>query len=174
MRSGQIAVGSILVSSLLVGGSVYYLQVYGFYETLAPQDRYQVALVDGPASLRIADFQGIDSQSSPLRYRACFSVDGAQTEFVAYPDATPLNAPAWFDCFDAAQIGEDLETGVARGVLVASNSRYGFDQVMALYRDGRAFVWPQINACGAAYFDGNPVPANCPLPPDAAAQTPSN
>ena len=97
MRSGQIAVGSILVSSLLVGGTVYYLQVYGFYETLAPQDRYQVALVDGPASLGIADFQGIDSQSSPLRYRACFSVDAAQPEFVAYPDATPLNAPAWFD-----------------------------------------------------------------------------
>ena len=52
-----------------------------------------------------------------------------------------------------------------RALLVTGNSPYGFDRVMALYPDNRAYVWPQINACGTAHFDGDPLPADCPPPP---------
>jgi len=150
---------------------MYYLQVYGYYETLEPQIGYQVAQADGSARLDIADFEGIDSFSSPLRYRACFTIVGPQPEYVPYDAPEPLNAPGWFDCFDASQIGGDLESGVARSVLVEPNFRYGFDHVMALYPDGRAFVWPQINECGAAHFDGDRVPMGCPLPPETDTQS---
>jgi hypothetical protein len=171
---GRFAAGSLVLSGLAAGGAMYYLQVYGYYETLEPQIGYQVAHADGTARLDIADFRGIDSYSSPLRYRACFTIVGTQPDYVAYEGAEPLNAPGWFDCFDAAQIGGDLESGAARGVLVESNTRYGFDHVMALYPDGRAYVWPQINACGAAHFDGDPVPPGCPPPPAGdAPQSPA-
>lgn len=165
MTMGKFAVVVLLLSGLIAGGAMYYAQVYGYYDTLEPQIGYQVEVADGSARLSISDFEGIDSTSSPLRYRACFTIVGAQPDFIAYPDADPLNGPGWFDCFDAPTIGADLASGAARGVLVEANFRYGFDYVMALYPDGRAKVWPQINACGAPFFDGDPVPPGCPPPP---------
>lgn len=166
MNWGRFAAGALVASGVVAGGAMYYLQVYGYYQTLEPQIGYQVAHRDGSARLTIADFAGIDSDSSPLRYRACFTVVGALPEFVAYDGAGPLTAPGWFSCFDATRIGGDLAVERARAVLVDANFRYGFDRVMALYPDGRAYVWPQINACGAAHFDGDPVPPGCPPAPE--------
>ena len=151
--------------TVLAGGGMYYLQIYGYYDTLPAQAEYPVATPDGQAMLAVDGFQGIDSTSSPLRYRACFTVTGDMPALVDYTGAEPLNAPGWFDCFDAPVIGADLTAGRARAVLVAGNSPYGFDRVMAIYPDNRAYVWPQINACGTAHFDGDPVPADCPPPP---------
>jgi len=159
---GRFAAGGLVLSGVAAGGAMYYLQVYGYYETLEPQIGYQVAVADGSARLSISEFEGIDSYSSPLRYRACFVITAGQPQLIPYEGGEPLNAPGWFSCFDAATIGSDIEQGVARTVLVEANVQYGFDHVMALYPDGRAFVWPQINACGEAHFDGDPVPQGCP------------
>lgn len=167
MNVGRIAAVVIVLSGLIAGVAMYYLQVYGYYTQLEPQSDYQVATPeDGTTRLSIADFEGIDSNSSPLRYRACFTIEGALPPMVDYPAGEPLNAPGWFDCFDAAHIGGDLETGAARAVLVEANVRFGFDRVMAIYPDGRARVWPQVNACGEAFFDGRSLPEGCPNPPE--------
>lgn len=165
MKSGAVAVLGIVIPALLVGGGIYYMQVYGFYDRLPTQDTMTVATPDGPAQLAISGFEGIDSNSSPLRYRACFHVEGPLPQMTTYTDATPLYAPGWFGCFNAETIGADLEAGRARGVLVERDFTYGFDRVMALYPDGRAYVWPQVNPCGAAYFEDDPLPQGCPLPP---------
>ena len=172
--NGKIAAGSIVGAGLVAGVAMYYLQVYGYYETLEPQIGYQVAVEDGTARLSISGFEGIDSFSSPLRYRACFEIVGDLPAVVEYEGGEPLNAPGWFDCFDAARIGGDLENGAARTVLVDANVPYGFDRVMALYPDGRAYVWPQLNACGEAHFDGDPVPAGCPPAPEQPAEQPAS
>src|SRR5690606_24783333 len=103
--------------------------------------------------------------SSPLRYRACFQIVGALPEMVDRPQSEPLNAPGWFDCFDAARIGGDIVAGTARAVMVEENAPWGFDYVMAVYPDGRAYVWPQINHWGEKAFGGAPVPADCPPQP---------
>ena len=117
-------------------------------------------------TLPVRDFRAIDSDSSPLRYRACFTVAADLAEAPAYDDPTPLFAPGWFDCFDAQAIGADLEAGRARAILVAPDTpRYGIDRVMALYPDGRAMVWPQFNPCGTAFYDEDPLPPGCPPPP---------
>jgi hypothetical protein len=162
---GKILAALLVACTVAAGVGVWYLQVYAFYDELEPQIGYQVAHPDGTARLSIADFRGIDSDSSPLRYRACFAVTGALPDLIDYGTATPLIAPGWFDCFDAPAIGADLESGVARAVLVESHVPYGIDRVMALYPDGRAYVWPQFNACGEAYYEDDPLPADCPLPP---------
>ena len=87
--------------------------------------------------------------------------------FVIVEDATPLQAPGWFDCFDAATLTEDLESGAAIAFLSQPHVSYGVDRIVAVYGDGRAYAWHQINECGQAAFDGDPLPADCPEKPES-------
>ena len=68
------------------------------------------------------------------------------TETYALYDApTPLIAPGWFDCFDAMQIGAELEAGAAMAFLSEPDIHPGVDRVVAVFPDGRAFAWHQLN-----------------------------
>lgn len=139
---------------------MFYLQVWGYYRSLPAQSTLQT----GAGPLAITRFEGIDSDSSPLRYRACFNV--AQAPYLPEAAApTPLNAPFWFDCFDAPAIDADLAAGRARALVLETDAPWGFDRLMAIYPNGRAFVWPQVNACGQAHFDGERLPEGCTPPP---------
>ena len=62
-----------------------------------------------------------------------------------YEKPTPLIAPSWFSCFNAKQIGADLENGAAVAFLSEENIHPGVDRVIAVYPDGRAFAWQQLN-----------------------------
>lgn len=165
--------GSIVLCALLAGGGLYYTQVYGFYFNV-PAEQSTVELTgytsDVAEPILIDDFQGIDAESSPLKYRACFSTPHSQamlTEtFQPYENAVPLKAPNWFDCFDAAEVGQALEEGRALAFLGQANIAYGFDRVVAVMDDGRGFVWHQINHCGEEVFDGKPAPEGCPPAPE--------
>ena len=169
MSGARIAIVGIVMSALIAGAALYYLQVYAYYTEVDAADA-QVELtsvVTGEAEPIIYDsFSAIDSDSSPIRYRACFTTVLSQamlTEtYVIVDEAEPRVAPDWFDCFDASQIGADLETGEALAFLGTENIHYGIDRIVAVYPDGRAYAWHQINACGAVVFDGNPAPEGCP------------
>jgi hypothetical protein len=63
----------------------------------------------------------------------------------AFEDPTPLNAPGWFDCFDAPAIGAALEAGEATAVLGEREARAGVDRVFAVFPDGRVYGWHQLN-----------------------------
>ncbi len=160
--------------ALIAGIALYYLQVYAFYDEVSPVENGDVqvmSLVSGQSEpLLIEDFQGITSDSSPIRYRACFTSLQSQammTEtYQTYEQAEPLVAPSWFGCFDADAIGEALETGEAIAFLGTKNIQYGIDRVIAVFADGRAVAWNQINACGEVVFDGDPTPEGCPTPPE--------
>ena len=167
---GRIYVGAIVISALLAGAAIYYLQVYGYYHEVtasAPAAEIRMTTLEGvPEPLLIEGFEGIDADSSPIRFRACFRTPQSMamlTEtYQTYHGATPLVAPRWFGCFDAEAIGEALETGQAVAYLGEENIEYGIDRVVAIMDDGRAFAWNQINRCGAVVFDGQPAPADCP------------
>ena len=149
------AVGAILVvSALLTGAAVYYLQVYGYYAPIpasAPTaDIRLTSVVTGqPERIVAIDFQGIDATSSPLRYRGCFTTPltlaVATESFTVYDRATPLVAPGWFDCFNAARIGADIAAGRAVAFLSEADVVPGVDRVVAIYPDGRGFAWHQLN-----------------------------
>ncbi len=142
-----------MLTALLAGGAIYYLQEYAYYQPVAftPGDEIELtALVSGqPEPIPVADLQGIDATSSPLRFRACFTTPVDQptlTEgFKVYDNAVPLNAPSWFDCFDAAKIGAALESGEAIAFLGQAEIAPQIDRVVAVFPDGRAFAWHQIN-----------------------------
>lgn len=163
----------IVGSALIAGVGLYYLQVYHFYEEIAPNGETDVQLTSLSAgeleAITYNAFEAIDANSSPIRFRACFTTDITQAElseaYEPYDDAVPLEAPGWFECFDADLVGEALETGTARAFLGQRDIVYGIDRVVAVLDDGRGYVWHQINPCGEVVFDGQPVPEGCPAPP---------
>ena len=171
---GRVIILAMLLISAIAGGAVYYLQVYAYYEEV-PADADAVKLtsiVTGEAEpIEVTNFQGIDANSSPLRYRACFETSLSQAElsekFVMVDNNEPRIAPAWFDCFDAAQIGADLQAE-AIAFIGVENLQYGIDRIVAIYPDGRGYIWHEINPCGEVVFEGDPPPSSCPPLPESS------
>ena len=173
MTAARIAILGIVVSAVFAGAALYYLQVYAYYTEVTAQvaNVQMTSIVTGaPEPILFENYKGIDSDSSPIRYRACFDTALSQamlTEtYQTYTGATPLVAPGWFDCFDAIAIGDAIESGEAIAFMGVENITYGVDQVVAVFPDGRGYVWQQINPCGAVVFNGDPAPEGCPPVPE--------
>lgn len=170
----RVIIVIMLLMGAAAGGVLYYQQVYAYYEEVAfSADAVLLTSVStGKAEPIVVDsFDAIDAISSPLRYRACFETPLSQamlTETYVIVDAPePRVAPGWFDCFDAAQIGADLQSE-AIAFMGIENVEYGIDRIVAIYPDGRGFAWHQINACGEVVFDGNRPPDDCPPIPESS------
>ena len=152
--NGKIVAGSIVVIALAAGIAMYWLQEYAFYDKAVFQPGAEIELtpIEGgaPEAILAENVIGIDAESSPIRFRACFTTPlslGMLTEtYVTYPDAVPLIAPSWFDCFDAEAIGAALERGEAIAFLSRANVAQGVDRVVAVFPDGRAYAWTQVSA----------------------------
>ena len=149
---GKIVGVFIVLISLGAGIAVYYLQEYAYYREVSFPTGTEILLTpiesDSPEPILAEGITGIDADSSPLRFRACFRTPlshGMLTEtYRAYEGATPLNAPSWFECFDATEIGAALENGQALAFLSQSNIAPDVDRVVAVFADGRAFAWHQF------------------------------
>ncbi|WP_299040871.1 DUF6446 family protein [uncultured Tateyamaria sp.] len=165
--NGKIIGIVIVLSSIIAGVALYYLQIYGFYEEVTDAEVQLVSVVsDQPEPIPFDNFQAIDADSSPIRYRACFTTDmslALLTEtYVGLEDATPRNAPGWFDCFDAAAIAAELDAGTALPFLSQKNVDFGVDRIVAITEDGRGYVWHELNDCGEKAYDGTIVGEECP------------
>ena len=165
--SGKLVSGGILGITVAFGFGVYYAQVYGYYEALSQGEVALTSVMNGvPERIPVSAFEGIDANSSPIRYRACFKTPlstALLTEtFTTITKFEPRNAPDWFSCFDANQIGEDLKAGLATAYMGEANFEFGIDRIVAIYDDGRGFVWHQINDCGDKLYDGSQASDNCP------------
>jgi hypothetical protein len=173
--TARLVILGIIVTAIVAGIALYYAQVYAYYTRVADTDVGGVQLVSvtsgQPEPILYDDFTAIDSDSSPLRFRSCFQTANSlallSETYRIYDDATPLNGPRWFGCYDAQAIGAALESGEAVAFLAQENIRYGVDRVAAIFPDGRGFEWNQINACGEVVFNGNPAPEGCPPVPES-------
>ncbi|MCV2868142.1 DUF6446 family protein [Defluviimonas sp. WL0002] len=151
--NGKIIGGFLVLTAAVAGAAMYYLQVYAFYrpvEVSSPAAAIRLMSLGGvQEAMLTSDFEGIDADSSPLRFRGCFvtpmTLAMLSETFESYEDPTPLVAPSWFDCFDADRIGADLESGAALAFLSEKNIHPGVDRVVAVYPDGRAYTWHQLN-----------------------------
>lgn len=156
-----------MLSGLIAGTALYYLQVYGFYQEIAGGDVELVSVVsEMPEPIPFDALTAIDADSSPIRYRACFTTEYSlallSETYVLAENTTPRNAPGWFDCFDAAAIGEALENGTALAFMGQKNIHYGVDRIVTITEDGRGFVWHELNECGEKSYDGTVVGEACP------------
>ena len=154
MNAGKIIVGAIVIVAAIAGGFLWYTAERAFYEPVAFQPGAEIRLVpltgDQPEAIVVEGVEGIDAASSPIKFRACFrtplSLAMLTETYRDYPDAEPLVAPSGFDCFDAQTIGKALETGEALAFLSEPGIHPGVDRVVAVFPDGRAFAWHQLNA----------------------------
>jgi hypothetical protein len=176
--TGKILGGFIVISALIAGAALYYLQIYGFYrEVEAPVGGVALLTIDGNVAevIPMEGFRAIDADSSPIRYRACFTTPyslALLTEtFRMVENATPRIAPGWFDCFDAEAIGGELEAGTALTFMSQKNVHFGVDRIVAITSDGRGYVWHELNDCGEKAYDGTIVGEECPPPPQRTAPT---
>ena len=159
-----------MISALVAGVALYYLQVYGFYTEISGESEGAVTLVsfvsDAPEPIPHADFAAIDADSSPIRFRACFTTDMSLpllTEtYVGFDASAPRNAPHWFDCFDAEAIAGEIEAGTALTFLGHKNIHFGVDRIVAITDDGRGYIWHELNDCGQKSYDGTVVGEECP------------
>ncbi len=151
--TGKLLASFIVLSSLIMGVSIYYLQVYAYYEEVTPEMSGGVMLLpldsDTSKAIEFTEFQGINGTSSPIRYRACFqlseTVEQLKAQYQAYPQAEPLTAPGWFECYDSRRVGAALETGEAMAFLSQHEVADGVDRVIAVFPDGQAYAWHQLN-----------------------------
>jgi len=176
--TGKLLGGSIVIAALIAGAVLYYLQIYAFYsEVDAPADGVTLVLLANgePEAIPVENFQAIDADSSPIRYRACFTTPfsfGLLTDtFVLAEDMDPRNAPKWFDCFDSKAIGAELEAGTALTFMGQKNVHFGVDRIVAITEDGRGYIWHELNDCGEKAYDGTVVGEECPSRPAQTAPT---
>lgn len=159
---GKILIKGLLAFCVIFGSGLWYFQTQAYYETVSGLT--EVTAYGDP--FPVSDYKGIDADTSPLKLRACFTVDWdywPSDEFMLI--AEPTKPPSWFDCFDAEQITVDILNGKATAILAADNEIYGFSRFIAQYEDGRAYMWRQFNECGKAVFEGKDMPADCPPQP---------
>ncbi|WP_010140092.1 DUF6446 family protein [Oceanicola sp. S124] len=170
---GRVLIVALVLTAVVAGGAIYYLQEYAYYERLEGE-AIALTTTDGTRQpFPATGIEAIDAYSSPIRYRACFTSAAATPDmsgYVPYPGAEPLQGPRWFGCYDAKEIGAALETGRATAYLSQQDVSYGVDRVVAIDAEGRGWVWHQINPCGAEVFDGHPAPEGCPPVPEGIAR----
>lgn len=156
--NGKLVVGGLVGIALIAGAGLWYSLQHGYYERV--DGLTEITLMGDPWP--ISDYRGIDGESSPLKLRACFTVEWEYVPTETWNDeAEPLTGPYWFTCFDAEQIAQDLEAGAASVVAADENDPFGFTTFVVQYPDGRGFMWRQINACGEADFSGEDLPEGC-------------
>ncbi|WP_299777639.1 DUF6446 family protein [uncultured Roseobacter sp.] len=167
--NGKIVGSVILISAVVAGAALYYLQVYGFYEEVTAEmtEVQLVSLTSGvPEPIRTEAIDAIDADSSPIRFRACFKTPASLpflTEtYVSLERVTPRNAPDWFDCFDAAAIAAEMQAGTALPFLGQKNVAFGVDRIVVITDDGRGYIWHELNDCGEKAYDGTIVGEECP------------
>ena len=136
--TGRTVMIGFLAFTVVFGVALWWFQTRAFYEETEAQsveiagERYAVS-----------DWQGIDAPTSPLKLRACFTLD-AVPDAPEATDPTPLVAPAWFECFDAGMITRALESGEATAYLAEEEEFQGANRLVARFSDGRAFMWRQL------------------------------
>lgn len=174
MNAGKLTVIAIVGSAVLAGAGIWYTQTYAYHAPAPVQDTITLTTLDGEtAALPVVDFDAIYSESSPLGYRACFTLvqppRGFTETYDRPADEAPTIAPGWFDCFDARTLGTDIGANDAIALLGTKNIAYGVDRIIALYPDGRGYAWHQLNNCGHKAYDGSPVGEACPPRPETAS-----
>ena len=142
MRGRTLVIGFLVFVAVFAAGLVW-TQFFAYYQR---QDGIAALTIAG-ATVPVADYTGIDSTSSPLKRRDCFSIDPAAVAgLVPATDATPLTAPFWFRCFSAGRLTRDLASGAAKAYRIAHDDPPGFDLMLAVYPDANGFIWRQLNA----------------------------
>lgn len=140
--SGRRLILWFLAFLALFAAALVYFQLFAYYE----RDRDSTMIDLGPVRIPVSELDKIDARTSPLKLRACFRSDPSLFEGQTVSTAAePLLPPPWFSCFDTKRIEDDLERGAATAYEVARDAPEGTVAIVALYPDGRGYLWRQLS-----------------------------
>ncbi len=140
--TGRAVLVGMGIALLVFAAALWWFQTRAWY---ARGDGRRHGRGRRAARCRSADWRGIDAASSPIKLRACFRVEpGALADAPIAEAPTPLVAPGWFDCFDARRLAAALAEGEARAVRAAAGEFADTERLIAVYPDGRAYMWRQL------------------------------
>jgi len=129
-----------LLALAVFGIVLWWFQTRAFYEAFSTD-----TIAVGGVDVAVNAFHGIDASTSPIKLRACMTVDPSDfSNAEPASNAVPLVAQSWFDCFDAKALTKALEAGEAKAYLAASEEFDGTERIIAVYPDGRAYMWRQL------------------------------
>jgi hypothetical protein len=138
---GRVLLIAMGLALAVFAAALWWFQTRAWYDEVTGVGTVAVAGRD----VAVTDWRGIDAPSSPIKLRACFRVDPAALAEAPEADApTPLIAPDWFDCFDAGALTAALAAGEARAVRAAAGEFEATERLVAVYPDGRAYMWRQL------------------------------
>ena len=141
--SGTKVVILLLGFTVLFGITLYYFQVFAFYEKVNSVTQIKVL----NRAVEVTNYTGIDSSTSGLKLRGCFKADPKDfSGLTLASNPTPLSAPFWFECFDNVKLQRDLNKGLLKGFMAKENEKDGIDRIVAIYPNGDGFQWRQLNA----------------------------
>ena len=142
--TGRAFVVAFLGFTVVFAVGLWWFQTRAYYDPIE-----QSAVEVAGRSYPVSDWQGIDAATSPLKLRACFRLAPERVAAIAerlapYESATPLVAPGWFECFDAGALTRALEAGRATAYLAEREEFEGANRILAVYPDGRGYMWRQL------------------------------
>ena len=141
--SGRIVVSLLMGFTIFFGITLFYFQVFAFYEKVRNLSSIEVSGLIIP----VKNYIGIDSETSGLKLRGCFRTDPKLFETLPkLENSTPLSAPFWFECFDNQKLQEDIDKGLLIVFMAKENEKDGIDRVIGIYPDGIGYQWRQLNA----------------------------
>jgi len=140
--SGKLMAGGLVVFTIIFAAVLWYAQFYAYYNEV---NGLESVTVEG-REIAVQGYKGLDGESSGLKLRGCFTVDLADFEGVTLAEnPRPTTPPDWFECFEVVQLTADVESGAATSYMAAQNGQDELDRIIAVYPDGRAYMWRQLN-----------------------------
>lgn len=107
----------------------------------------QLAGEGGFEAIKAENLQAVIAGTGVNALWACFETAGGlaslKKAYRGAAQAEPSASPVTLPCFDADRIAADLETGAALAFKSTGDVAPGFDRMIAIYDDGRAFAWHQ-------------------------------
>jgi len=137
---GRYVVMTGVVTALTLGMGLWWYSGYTPVHEIQAED-----VVINRVVYAVTNWEGVDSDASPLDLHACFLF--AEEDVV--PDAPlvkeidPPAAPAWFRCFSPDYLVYEIARGNGQVYLAAENEVDGMDRVVAVLPGNRGFMWRQ-------------------------------
>jgi hypothetical protein len=139
--TGRAVLTGMGLALVVFAAALWWFQTRAWYDEVTGVEAVTVAGREVP----VTGWRGIDAASSPIKLRACFRVEPGSLAHAPVAEApTPLIAPGWFDYFDAEALTDALAAGEARAVTADTGEFEATERLIAVYPDGRAYVWRQL------------------------------
>lgn len=139
---GKILILAFAGVTVVFSIAVWWFQTRAWYQEIDGLTQITV----GDRIVPVREYRSIDATTSPLKLRACMMLDpvtlhGAEIA----PAPVPLIGPGWFECFNAGDLTKAIADGTAKSYLAAEGEFDGTERLIAVFPDGRAYMWRQLN-----------------------------